>query len=157
VFTDGDRSLAEINPLAVTTDGKVLALDAKVVLDDNADFRHKDWEGWRDPAEETWRPARAREGPVVRKLDGDIGCTSTAPACDGDDGPDQALRRRTRELPRHRRLVEPERSPRRSRSSPPNRSVRAILFNIFGGITRCDDVANGMSPRSRPRRSACRS
>jgi succinyl-CoA synthetase beta subunit len=75
VFSDGDCSLAEINPLAVTPAGKVLALDAQVILDDNADFPHKDWETWRDPAEETPGARLAREkGLSYVKLDGDIGC-----------------------------------------------------------------------------------
>src|SRR5690349_14775441 len=61
VFTDGDCSLAEINPLAITPQGRVLALDAKVVLDDNADFRHREWATWRDPEEETPGQRLARE------------------------------------------------------------------------------------------------
>src|SRR5262249_55322230 len=75
VFWDGDCSLAEINPLAVTPEGRVLALDAKVILDDNAEFRHPDWANWRDPEEETPAARLAREkGLSYVKLDGDIGC-----------------------------------------------------------------------------------
>src|SRR5437667_34202 len=61
VYSDGDCQLAEINPLAITPAGKVLALDAKVILDDNAEYRHRDWEGWRDRAEETMGERLARE------------------------------------------------------------------------------------------------
>src|SRR5262245_5437715 len=75
VFRDGDCSLAEINPLAITPAGKVLALDAKVILDDNAEFRHREWETWRDPADETPGSRLAREfGLSYVKLEGDIGC-----------------------------------------------------------------------------------
>ena len=49
VYQEGDCTLTEINPLAITPDGRVLALDAKVILDDNAEFRHRDWGMWRDP------------------------------------------------------------------------------------------------------------
>jgi succinyl-CoA synthetase beta subunit len=91
VWSEGDCQLAEINPLAVTPEGKVLALDAKVSLDDNADLRHRDWENWRDPADETPGQRLAREkGLSYVKLDGDIGCVVNG---HGDDGPDQALRR----------------------------------------------------------------
>jgi len=75
VYTEDDCSLAEINPLAVTPAGKVLALDAKVILDDNAEYRHREWTTWRDPAEETPGQRLARDkGLSYVKLDGDIGC-----------------------------------------------------------------------------------
>src|SRR5262249_25882111 len=61
VYRDADCSLAEINPLVVTQEGRVVALDSKVILDDNAEFRHREWEMWRDPAEETPGARRARE------------------------------------------------------------------------------------------------
>jgi succinyl-CoA synthetase beta subunit len=146
VFTDGDCSLAEINPLAVTPAGKVLALDAKVILDDNADFRHKDWEMWRDPAEETSGERLAREkGLSYVKLDGDIGCIVNG----------AGLAMATMDLIKHYG-GEPANFLDIGGSSNPEKvtaalkilttegRVRAILFNIFGGITRCDDVANGI-------------
>ena len=74
-YSEGDCQLAEINPLAVTPEGRVLALDAKVILDDNAEFRHREWMDWRDPDEETAGSKLAREkGLSYVKLDGDIGC-----------------------------------------------------------------------------------
>src|SRR5262249_46380111 len=74
-YHDGDCTLAEINPLAVTRDGRVLALDAKVILDDNADFRHREWTTWRDADDEGPDQRLAREmGLSYVKLDGDIGC-----------------------------------------------------------------------------------
>ena len=145
-FMDGDCSLVEINPLAVTPEGKVLALDAKVVLDDNAEFRHKEWNDWRDPAEETPAARLAREkGLSYVKLDGDIGCIVNG----------AGLAMATMDLIKHYG-GEPANFLDIGGSSNPEKvtaalqiittegRVRAILFNIFGGITRCDDVANGI-------------
>jgi succinyl-CoA synthetase beta subunit len=146
VFNDGDCSLAEINPLAVTPEGKVLALDAKVILDDNADFRHKDWENWRDPAEETPGARLAREkGLSYVKLDGDIGCIVNG----------AGLAMATMDLIKHYGgepanfldiggSSNPEKVTAALKIITTESHVRAILFNIFGGITRCDDVANGI-------------
>jgi succinyl-CoA synthetase beta subunit len=146
VYTDADCSLAEINPLAVTPDGKVLALDAKVTLDDNADFRHKDWENWRDPAEETPGERLAREkGLSYVKLDGDIGCIVNG----------AGLAMATMDLIKHYGgepanfldiggSSNPEKVTAALKIITTESHVRAILFNIFGGITRCDDVANGI-------------
>jgi succinyl-CoA synthetase beta subunit len=154
VYTDGDCSLAEINPLAVTPEGKVLALDAKVILDDNAAFRHKDWENWRDPAEETPGERLAREkGLSYVKLDGDIGCIVNG----------AGLAMATMDLIKHYGgepanfldiggSSNPEKVTAALKIITTESHVRAILFNIFGGITRCDDVANGIvaSLRSSP-------
>jgi succinyl-CoA synthetase beta subunit len=146
VFTDGDCSLAEINPLAVTPEGRVLALDAKVILDDNAEFRHQDWEAWRDPAEETPGARLAREkGLSYVKLDGDIGCVVNG----------AGLAMATMDLIKHYGgepanfldiggSSNPEKVTAALRIITGDSHVRAILFNIFGGITRCDDVANGI-------------
>jgi len=146
VYSDGDCSLAEINPLAVTPEGKVLALDAKVILDDNAAFRHKDWENWRDPAEETPGERLAREkGLSYVKLDGDIGCIVNG----------AGLAMATMDLIKHYGgepanfldiggSSNPEKVTAALKIITTESHVRAILFNIFGGITRCDDVANGI-------------
>jgi succinyl-CoA synthetase beta subunit len=154
VFRDGDCSLAEINPLAITPEGKVLALDAKVILDDNAEFRHREWETWRDPDEETRGARLAREkGLSYVKLDGDIGCIVNG----------AGLAMATMDLIKHYG-GEPANFLDIGGSSNPEKvkaafqiitgdasgngsggpGVRALLFNIFGGITRCDDVANGI-------------
>jgi succinyl-CoA synthetase beta subunit len=151
VFWEGDCSLAEINPLAVNPAGKVLALDAKVILDDNAEFRHREWETWRDPSEETPGERLARErGLSYVKLDGDIGCVVNG----------AGLAMATMDLVKHYG-GEPANFLDIGGSSNPEkvtaalkiitgdagrdgRPVRAILFNIFGGITRCDDVAKGI-------------
>jgi len=146
VFTEGDCSLAEINPLAVTPEGKVLALDAKVVLDDNASFRHPDWENWRDPAEETPGARLAREkGLSYVRLDGDIGCIVNG----------AGLAMATMDLIKHYGgepanfldiggSSNPEKVTAALKIITTESHVRAILFNIFGGITRGDDVANGI-------------
>ena len=153
VYQDGDCQLAEINPLAITPAGKVLALDAKVILDDNAEYRHRDWEGWRDRAEETMGERLAREkGLSYVKLEGDIGCVVNG----------AGLAMATMDLVKHYG-GEPANFLDIGGSSSPEKvttalkiitgdgrgangasKVRAILFNIFGGITRCDDVANGI-------------
>jgi succinyl-CoA synthetase beta subunit len=146
VFWDGDCSLVEINPLAVTPEGRMIALDAKVVLDDSADYRHREWGTWRDPDEETPGARLAREkGLSYVKLDGDVGCVVNG----------AGLAMATMDLIKHYG-GEPANFLDIGGSSNPEKvmaalkiitgdsHVRAILFNIFGGITRCDDVANGI-------------
>ena len=147
VYRDGDCSLAEINPLVVTGEGRVVALDSKVIVDDNAEFRHREWETWRDPDEETPGARRARErGLSYVKLDGDIGCVVNG----------AGLAMATMDLIKHYG-GEPANFLDIGGSSNPDKvtaaleiitgdaeGVRAILFNIFGGITRCDDVARGI-------------
>jgi succinyl-CoA synthetase beta subunit len=146
VFTEGDCSLAEINPLAITPQGKVMVLDAKVILDDNADFRHRDWETWRDEGDETPGARLAREkGLSYVKLDGDIGCVVNG----------AGLAMATMDLVKHYGgepanfldiggSSNPEKVTAALKIITGDSHVRAILFNIFGGITRCDDVANGI-------------
>jgi succinyl-CoA synthetase beta subunit len=153
VYNDADCQLAEVNPLAITPAGKVVALDAKVILDDNAEYRHRDWDGWRDRDEETPGERLAREkGLSYVKLDGDIGCVVNGaglamatmdlvkhyggePANFLDIGGSSSPEKVTAAL----KIITGD---SRDRGGAPK--VRAILFNIFGGITRCDDVANGI-------------
>ena len=151
VYQEGDCSLAEINPLAITPEGKVLALDAKVILDDNAEFRHREWETWRGVEDESPGQRLAREkGLSYVKLDGDIGCVVNG----------AGLAMATMDLIKHYG-GEPANFLDIGGSSNPEKvtaafqiitgdaaargeGIRALLFNIFGGITRCDDVANGI-------------
>ncbi|HEY2956375.1 MAG TPA: ADP-forming succinate--CoA ligase subunit beta [Candidatus Eisenbacteria bacterium] len=153
VYSEGDCQLAEINPLAVSREGRILALDAKVILDDNAEFRHRDWELWRTREEETPGERLAREkGLSYVKLDGDIGCVVNGaglamatmdlvkhyggePANFLDIGGSSNPEKVTAAL----RIITSD-----GRDRTGGSRVRAILFNIFGGITRCDDVANGI-------------
>jgi len=153
IYSEGDCQLAEINPLAITPAGKVLCLDAKVILDDNAEYRHRDWEGWRDREEETAGERLAREkGLSYVKLEGDIGCIVNGaglamatmdlvkhyggePANFLDIGGSSSPEKVTTAL----KIITGD-----ARGAGGASRVRAILFNIFGGITRCDDVANGI-------------
>ena len=151
VYRDGDCSLAEINPLVITPEGRVLALDSKVIVDDNADFRHREWETWRDPEEESPGARKARErGLSYVKLEGDIGCVVNG----------AGLAMATMDLIKHYG-GEPANFLDIGGSSSPEKvinalkiitadaHVKAILFNIFGGITRTDDVANGIVAATR--------
>jgi succinyl-CoA synthetase beta subunit len=145
-FVESDASLAEINPLVVTGAGELLAVDGKMVLDDNALFRHPDLTEMGDAQEETEAEREARRhGISYVKLNGTIGCMvngaglamatmdviklhGAEPANFLDIGGGARAERVATAL----RLI----------LSEPN--VKAILLNIFGGITRCDEVARGI-------------
>jgi succinyl-CoA synthetase beta subunit len=146
VFMECDASLAEINPLIVTRDGQLLALDAKIVLDDNALFRHPGLEALRDYESEDPDEMAAKKADLsFVKLDGTIGC------CVNGAG----LAMATMDLVKHFG-GEPANFLDIGGSSSPEKviaamkiitgdpKVKIILFNIFGGITRCDDVADGI-------------
>jgi succinyl-CoA synthetase beta subunit len=144
LYWECDCSLAEINPLIVTPAGEVLAIDAKVVLDDNGLFRHRDLEAYRDEESDQDRLARER-GLSFVKLDGTIGCIVNG----------AGLAMATMDLVKHYGAEpanfldiggssNPEKVTAAMRIITSDPGVRAILFNIFGGITRCDDVARGL-------------
>jgi succinyl-CoA synthetase beta subunit len=146
VYTETDASLAEINPLVITKDKRMIALDGKMIIDDNAMFRHADLAEMRDLDEEVPSETEARKyGLTYIKLDGNIGCMVNGaglamttmdivklfggdPAnfldIGGGAGADKVA------------------AAMRIILSDPN--VKAVLFNIFGGITRCDEVARGI-------------
>ncbi len=150
-YQGSDCSLAEINPLVITGDGQVLALDAKINLDDNALFRHKDLAALRDLDEEAALEVEASEhGLNYIKLDGNIGCMVNGaglamatmdiiklyggdPANFLDVGGGATRERVTTAF----KLI----------LSDPN--VEAILVNIFGGIMRCDVIAEGVVAAAR--------
>jgi succinyl-CoA synthetase beta subunit len=145
-YIESDASLAEINPLVTTKKGTLLALDGKMVVDDNGLFRHPDLAEMRDiDAEEPAEREARKYGLSYVKLDGNIGCMVNgaglamatmdvihlfggAPAnfldIGGGAGPDKV------EAALEIILSDP--------------SVDTVLLNIFGGITRCDDVARGI-------------
>src|SRR3954464_12264343 len=145
-FVSEEAMLVEVNPLIVTPERTVAALDAKVTLDDNALFRHPDNAQLRDPSDEDPQEQMAKErGLTFVKLDGDIGILGNgaglvmstldvvaqyggAPANFLDAGGGSKAEAITS-------AVEVILS---------NEKVKAVLFNIFGGITRCDEVANGL-------------
>ena len=146
VFVDNGASLAEINPLVTTPTGQVLALDAKVSIDDNELDRRPDLAELRDEtAEDPAEVAARRAGLTFIKLDGNVGCVVNG----------AGLAMATMDLVKYYG-GEPANFLDIGGSSNPDKvvnalkiitadpSVRAILFNIFGGITRTDDVANGI-------------
>jgi succinyl-CoA synthetase beta subunit len=150
VFTGEDATLVEVNPLVLTGDGRVIALDAKVTLDDNAAFRH-DWSQFADPGAADPLEARAKEKHLnYVKLDGQVGIigngaglvmsTLDVVAYAGEEfggvrpanfldiggGASAEVMANGLEIV----LADP--------------SVRSVLVNVFGGITSCDAVANGI-------------
>jgi len=145
-YDQSDCSLAEINPLVVTAEGEVLALDAKINFDDNALYKHDDLAQWRDLDEEDALEVEASKYDLnYIKLDGNIGCmvngaglamatmdiiklTGAEPANFLDVGGGAS--------------AETVENGFRILLSDPN--VKAILINIFGGIVRCDRVAEGV-------------
>lgn len=145
-FVSIDSSLAEINPLIRTPEGRVVALDAKVNLDDNGLFLHPDLEAMRDRTAETSNEAAAREaGLSYIKLDGSIGCVVNG----------AGLAMATMDLVKHfggqpanfldiGGSSSPDKVITAIRIITADSAVKVILFNIFGGITRCDDVATGL-------------
>ena len=146
VFKEKDASLAEINPLVVTKDNRILALDGKLNLDDNSKFRHKEYPTMRDPSQENPLDLKAAEyGISYIKLDGNIGCMvngaglamatmdiikqtggTAANFLDvgGGASDEQVINALTLML-----------------SDP---AVKAVLVNVFGGILRCDIIARGV-------------
>jgi succinyl-CoA synthetase beta subunit len=146
LFVQNDASLVEINPLVVTKCGQLLALDAKINLDDNALFRHADLIELRDASQENEREARAKQLDLnYIKLDGNIGCMVNGaglamatmdliklhggrPANFLDVGGNATAERVTAAFT----LI----------LSDPH--VKAVLVNIFGGIVRCDLIAEGI-------------
>jgi succinyl-CoA synthetase beta subunit len=145
-FWECDASLMEINPLVVTGDGRVVALDAKFNVDDNALYRQQRIAQMRDRSAEVPEELEARqEGLSYVKLDGTVGCVVNG----------AGLAMGTMDLIKHYG-GEPANFLDIGGSSSPEKvkaamnillrdeNVRVILFNIFGGITRCDDVANGL-------------
>jgi succinyl-CoA synthetase beta subunit len=145
-YVEGDADLVEINPLILTPDGRVHALDAKVTLDDNAAFRHPEWDGFRDIDEFDERERLARsKGLQYVGLDGFVGIIANgaglamstcdvvnqvggAPAnfLDIGGGANAEVMANALEVINS------------------DSSVRAIFINIFGGITRGEEVANGI-------------
>ncbi len=145
-FMGVDASLAEINPLVVTPEKEVRAIDAKINIDDNSLFRHPEVAGLRDESAEDVGEVEAREnGLSFVKLEGRIGCVVNG----------AGLAMATMDMIKHFGS-EPANFLDVGGSSNPekvitalsiilrDKNVKSILFNIFGGITRCDDIAAGI-------------
>jgi succinyl-CoA synthetase beta subunit len=146
IFMENDASLAEINPLVIRNDGSLQALDSKIILDDSALFRHKDLAAMRDSSDEPEAEIQAREaGITFIKLDGDIGCMvngaglamatmdviklyggEPANFLDIGGGANKEKVKAALEI------------------ILADKNVKAVLVNIFGGITRVDEVARGI-------------
>ncbi len=146
LFVENDASLAEINPLVLTKEGSIMAIDAKMTFDDNAIFRHPKIAMLNEPTEEEKKEQSAKEkGFSYVHLGGDIGCMVNGaglamatmdmiklyggnPAnfldIGGSSNPTKVIEAMKLLLSDH--------------------NVKVVLINIFGGITRCDDVANGL-------------
>ena len=146
VFIEKDCSLAEINPLVLTSDGNIVALDAKINFDDNALFRHRDIAGLRDRDEEDPLELEASDAGIsFIKLDGDIGCLVNG----------AGLAMATMDIIKHHG-GEPanfldvgggattEQVTKAFKMILSDENVKAIFVNIFGGIMKCDTIADGI-------------
>jgi len=145
-YVSSDSSLFEINPVLKTSDNKIIAVDAKVTLDENALFRHKDYSEWRDLKEENPVEVEARElGLNYVDLDGNVGCMVNGA---GLAMATMDLIKQSGGDPANFLDVGGTADAKRVESAfrlilkDPN--VKAILVNIFGGIVRCDRVAQGI-------------
>ena len=144
--TDMDSDLIEINPLVVTADGGVMALDGKMAFDDNALFRHPDVAEMRDPTEEDPSELEAKEaGLNYIKLDGTIGCLVNG----------AGLAMATMDTIKHvggepanfldvGGGADADQVSKAFQIITADESVKGIFVNIFGGIMRCDVIANGI-------------
>jgi succinyl-CoA synthetase beta subunit len=146
LFREKDCSLVEINPLAVTAQGRLLAADAKIVFDDNGLFRHPELAELRNPEEYTNDELEAKEaGLSFVSLSGEIGCmvNGAGLAMATMDGIKLAGG-----SPANFLDVGGSSNPQKvldaMRILLRNEGLKAILINIFGGITRCDDIAKGI-------------
>lgn len=146
IFIDTDASLVEINPLVVTDDGQLLALDGKMNFDDNALFRQPAIEALNEPDEDEKKELEAKEkGLSYIRLDGTIGCMVNG----------AGLAMATMDLvkyfggqPANFLDIGGSSSPQKVIDAMnlllSDKNVKVVMINIFGGITRCDDVARGL-------------
>ncbi len=146
IFLDTDASLVEINPLVVTDEGKLLALDGKMNFDDNALDRHPDIEALNEPTEDEKKELEAKDsGLTYIRLEGNIGCMVNG----------AGLAMASMDVIKHYGGNPANFLDIGGSSSPQkvidamnlllsDKNVKVIMINIFGGITRCDDVAHGL-------------
>ncbi len=146
VFRDQDATLAEINPLVVTQEGKLMALDAKVNLDDNALYRHLEMNELRDLEAEDPAETEARKyGLAYVKMDGEIGCLVNGA---GLAMTVMDMAKLHGGLPANFLDIGggagAEKVAAAMRIILSDSKVRVILVSVFGGITRCDEVSRGI-------------
>lgn len=146
IFLDTDASLVEINPLVLTDEGDLLALDGKMTFDDNALFRQMDIEALNEPTEDELKELDAKEkGLTYIRLEGSIGCMVNG----------AGLAMATMDLikyfggnPANFLDIGGSSSPQKVIDAMnlllSDKNVKVVMINIFGGITRCDDVARGL-------------
>lgn len=146
ILMENDASLVEINPLVLTPKGVLMAIDAKIVFDDNALYRHSDLRVLFAPSEEEKREADAKEkGFSYIRMDGDIGCMVNG----------AGLAMATMDMIKLHGGTPANFLDIGGSSNPvkvveamklllQDKKVKVVLINIFGGITRCDDVAMGL-------------
>ncbi|MEM7447023.1 MAG: ADP-forming succinate--CoA ligase subunit beta [Myxococcota bacterium] len=151
LFEKEDCSLAEINPLIITEDDQVMALDAKLNFDDNAIFRHPAWNELRDPSEEAETETEAKAaGLSYIQLDGNIGCLVNG----------AGLAMATMDIIKHfggepanfldvGGGASQEAVTKAFKIILKSDTVRGIFVNIFGGIMKCDIIANGVVAASK--------
>ncbi len=155
-YMDSDATLAEINPLVITRSHHLLALDGKIVLDDNALFRHPDLAEMRDLDEESAQETEARKyGLSYVKLDGEIGCmVNGAGLAMGTMDIINFFGGRPANFLDIGGGAQAEKVAAAFRIILAEPKVRAVLINIFGGITRCDEVARGILAALKETRAA---
>jgi succinyl-CoA synthetase beta subunit len=151
MFIKEDCSLVEVNPLIVTTDGNVMALDAKVNFDENASFRHREWDGLRDPSEENPVETEAKQaGLSYVALEGNIGCLVNG----------AGLAMSTMDIIKHfggepANFLDVGGGASREQVTQAFKiilhdpDVKGIFVNIFGGIMKCDVIAEGVIAATR--------
>jgi len=147
LFMDNDCSLAEINPLAVTAGGKLLALDAKLSFDDNALFRHKDIQELQDNEQEEPLEIEARDWGINNyvKMDGDIGCmVNGAGLAMAVNDLIQYCGGRAANFLDIGTLNNTERVVNSFKMFVADDRIKAVLVNIFGGMARVDVIARGI-------------
>lgn len=146
LFTEKDASLAEINPLVMLKDGSLKAIDAKMTFDDNALYRHQDIQEMFEPNEDEKKEREAKDkGFSYVNLGGDIGCMVNG----------AGLAMATMDMiklygghPANFLDIGGSSNPQKIVEAMKlllsDKNVKVVLINIFGGITRCDDVAKGL-------------
>lgn len=146
LFIDSDASLVEINPLVVTTEGKLIALDGKMTFDDNALYRQPDILSMNEPTEEEQKEIEAKgKGLSYIRLNGSIGCMVNG----------AGLAMATMDMiklyggePANFLDIGGSSNPQKVIDAMnlilSDKNVKVVMINIFGGITRCDDVARGL-------------
>ena len=152
VFKESDATLVEVNPLVRTGDGRIIALDGKVTLDTNADYRHEEWDSYANTTGDTELERQARELDLnYVKLDGSVGVigngaglvmsTLDVVAAAGAELPGSPRPANFLDIGGGASAAVMANGLRLIMSDP---QVRSVFVNVFGGITACSDVANGI-------------